>query len=134
MHALTPLTVDLTMLLCTVALVILLVLPYVLGRFGHWTISDIVGNRHDPPPVAPWVDRAQRAHRNMLENLTPFAALVMMAHATGHNNAVTATGAVLFFSARLAHALLYLFGIVWFRTLAWIGGLIGMAIIFSQLI
>jgi uncharacterized MAPEG superfamily protein len=42
-------------------------------------------------------------------------------------------GAAIFFWARLAHAIIYLIGIPWLRTLAWAVSVIGMIIIAVQL-
>jgi uncharacterized MAPEG superfamily protein len=36
-----------------------------------------------------WVNRANRAHLNAVENITPFAVVVRIAHATGVSGAVT---------------------------------------------
>ena len=44
-------------------------------------------------------------------------------------NATTAMGAMIFFWARLAYAVIYLIGIPWLRTLAWFVSVIGMVMI-----
>src|SRR5688572_20413004 len=67
----------------------------------------LAGNRDDMPALTGLAGRATRAHRNMLENLALFAAVVLVAHVTGHLNAITALGAQLFFWARLAYAIIY---------------------------
>lgn len=36
-----------------------------------------------------WVNRANRAHLNAVENITPFAVVARIAHATGVSSAVT---------------------------------------------
>ena len=61
-------------------------------------------------PLPDWVNRANRAHLNAVENLAPFAAVVLIAHAIGHSSALTAICAAVFFYARLAHALFHLSG------------------------
>ena len=80
------------------------------------------------------VGRAKRAHMNMLENLVPFAALVLAAHGLGKLGALTMLGAQLFFWSRLAHAIVYIAGIAYVRTLAFFVGYIGMALIFISII
>ena len=65
----------------------------------------------------------------MIENLVLFAALVLIAAVAGKANATTAMGAMIFFWARLAYAVIYLIGIPWLRTLAWFVSVIGMAMI-----
>jgi uncharacterized MAPEG superfamily protein len=42
-------------------------------------------------------------------------------------------GATIFFWARLAHAVIYLAGVPWVRTLAWTVSAIGLVMIASQL-
>jgi uncharacterized MAPEG superfamily protein len=71
---------------------------------------------------------------NMLQNLVLFAALVLTAHVAGRANAMTALGAQLFFWARLAYAAIYLAGIPWLRTGAWTVSVIGLILIFLQLL
>jgi uncharacterized MAPEG superfamily protein len=58
-------------------------------------------NREAMPTIEGWAGRANRAHRNMLENLVLFAILVLVAQVTGSANATTAFGSELFFAARL---------------------------------
>lgn len=65
----------------------------------------------------------------MVENLVPFAALVLVAHVAGKHDAMTIAGAQLFFFARLVHAVVYTAGIPWARTLAYFGGVVGMLVI-----
>jgi uncharacterized MAPEG superfamily protein len=63
-----------------------------------------------------------------------FAALVLIAVASGKANAMTAMGAMVFFWGRLAYAVIYLAGIAWLRTAAWFVSVIGMALIAIELL
>jgi uncharacterized MAPEG superfamily protein len=63
-----------------------------------------------------------------------FAALVLIAVVSGKTNSTTLLGAQLFFWARLAHAGVYLAGIPWLRTLVWTVSVVGLILIFSQLV
>lgn len=67
-----------------------------------------------------WVNRANRAHLNAVENLAPFAAVVLVAQAAGISTALTAACAAVYFWARLAHAVIHIsgFGRFWARTVA----------------
>jgi uncharacterized MAPEG superfamily protein len=94
----------------------------------------LAGNREAVPAFGGWVGRAQRAHRNMLESLVLFAALVLIAVVTDKTNATTLLGAQLFFWARLAYAFVYLAGIPWLRTAVWTVSVIGLILIFVQLL
>lgn len=96
-------------------------------------LPTLAGNRDDMPTLTGFAGRATRAHRNMLEYLALFAALVLVAHVTAHANAMTALGAQLFFWGRLAHAGLYLAGIPWVRTGAWAVSMVGLVLILLQL-
>jgi len=71
-------------------------------------------------PLPDWVNRANRAHLNAVENLAPFAAVVLIAQATGVSSPVTATCAAVYFYARLAHAVIHISGFASFmaRTVA----------------
>jgi uncharacterized MAPEG superfamily protein len=93
-----------------------------------------VGNRQDLPDLGGWAGRAHRAHRNLLENLLPFAILVLAAHALGKSNAMTVLGAKLFFWARVAYAAVYIAGIPWLRTAVYAVSVAGLAILFLQLV
>jgi uncharacterized MAPEG superfamily protein len=63
-----------------------------------------------------------------------FAALVLAAVVAGRTNSATLLGAQLFFWARVAYAVIYLAGIPWLRTAAWFVSVIGLALIFLQLL
>ena len=84
--------------------------------------------------LSDWAGRAARAHRNMLENLVLFAILVLVARAVNVSNAMTLLGAQLFFWSRVAHAIIYIAGIPWLRTAVWGVSVIGLILIFWQLV
>jgi len=70
----------------------------------------------------------------MLESLVLFAALILVAALAGKTNAMTVLGAQLFFWARLVYALVYLVGVPWVRTGVWLVSVIGLILIFLQLL
>lgn len=127
-------SVDLKMLVWSTVLCLVLFLPYVLCRIQVWGLVQAVGYPKDPPVLPAWAQRAQRAHLNLLENLAPFAILVLVAHVSGAANATTAFGATLFFWARLVQAVVHIFGIPWLRTLAFFASIFGMVMILLQLL
>jgi len=94
----------------------------------------LAGNREGMPEIKGWAGRAARAHRNMLENLVLFAALVLVAALAGKTNGTTLLGAQIFLYARIAYALVYIAGIPWLRTGVWAVSVVGLAMIFVQLI
>jgi uncharacterized MAPEG superfamily protein len=77
-------------------------------------------------PLPAWVNRANRAHMNAVENIAPFAAVVLIAQATGVSSAVTETCAAVYFYARVAHAVVHISGFGQFKartvlfTVAWL--------------
>jgi uncharacterized MAPEG superfamily protein len=115
-------------------LTVVLVVIAVLGATQQVGLVTLAGNREGMPELTGWAGRAQRAHRNMLENLVLFAILVFAAKLAGANNSITALGAAIFFWARLAHAVLYIAGIPWLRTLSWVASIVGLFLIFWQLV
>jgi uncharacterized MAPEG superfamily protein len=93
----------------------------------------LAGNRDNLPPLTGMALRAQRAHLNLLESLAIFAIFVLVAQLTGRANATTALGCTLFFWARVVHAIVYLAGIPWVRTAAWLVSFAGILLVGSQL-
>lgn len=128
------LSTDLSLLVWSVILCIGQMLVAVLAAQGQVGLPVLAGNRDDMPALTGFAGRAQRAHRNMLENLVLFTALVLAAQVSGHANAMTALGAHLFFWARLAHAVIYLVGVPWIRTGAWAASMVGLVLILLQLV
>ena len=94
----------------------------------------LAGNREGMPEIKGWGGRAARAHRNMLENLVLFAILVLVAVVADKTNAMTLLGAQIFLYARIAYAAVYIAGLPWVRTAFWGVSVVGLAIIFVQLI
>lgn len=127
-------TADLTYLVWAVALTIGQVLLASAGGMTQFAPQVLVGNREEKVEGRGWVGRVQRAHRNMLESLVLFAALVLVAHVSGQANSTTALGAAIFFYARLAYVVIYWAGIPWLRTGVWTVGLAGLVMILAQLL
>ncbi|MEA2808508.1 MAG: hypothetical protein QOJ17_2649 [Rhodospirillaceae bacterium] len=120
---------DLYYLLMSAVLCFVQMLIAATGANTQVGLPALAGNREGLPEIVGWAGRARRAHLNMLENLVLFSALVLIAAVAGKANATTAMGAMIFFWARLAYALIYLIGIPWLRTLAWFVSVIGMVMI-----
>jgi len=125
---------ELMWLVWAVALAVVQMLIAVTGAFLQVGLPPLVGNRENFPALTGWAGRADRAHRNMLQNLVLFAALVLVAALAGKTNSATLLGAQLFFWARLVYAFVYLAGIPWLRTAVWGVSIAGLVIIFFQLV
>jgi uncharacterized MAPEG superfamily protein len=125
---------DLKYLALTAILTTSLWIPYVIAQVrtnGPLTPS----NYSDPTPRAlpPWGKRADRAYMNAVETFAPFAALVIVAHLAGKAEA-TAFWVVSFFWLRLAHAVVYLLGMPYVRTLIFTLGYVAIVGIFWEVI
>ena len=108
-------------------LTVLLWTPYILARVAVWGIPTFLNNypanypAEEPAPPL-WAQRAKRAHLNMVETLPAFIAVVLAAAAIAPNSAYAAVGqwAAVFFFARIAHAVVYILGIPYLRTPAYL--------------
>jgi uncharacterized MAPEG superfamily protein len=127
-------TPEIYYLVWSAALTLVLALVAVTGAQLQVGLPTLAGNREGLPEMTGWAGRAARAHRNMLENLVLFAILAFAAKAVGISNGTTILGAQLFFWGRVAHAVLYVAGIPWARTAAWGVSIVGLILIFWQLV
>ena len=127
-------TLELELLIWATVLALIQMLIALLGAIAQVGLAALVGNRENLTAIDGWAGRAQRAHRNMLESLTIFAALVLVAQVAGKSNAVTALGAQLFFWSRLAYAPVYVIGIPWLRTALWGISFVGLLQILTQIL
>jgi uncharacterized MAPEG superfamily protein len=125
---------EMMLLLWAVVLAFAQALVAVQGAVMRVGLPMLAGNRENMPAITGWAGRAARAHRNMLENLTLFIALVVVAVVAGKTNGMTLLGAQIFVWARLAYAIVYVAGIPWLRTGVWFVSVIGMVLIFLQLV
>jgi len=112
----------------------LLWVPYILDRIATRGLLDAVGYPENPKPQARWAQRLMKAHVNAVENLVVLAALVLAAVAAGVSSPVIASAAIVYFWARVVHALAYAFGVPWVRTLAFTVGFFAQAAIAWQLV
>ena len=96
---------ELFYLLLTAILTGLLWIPVVIGYVTSRGVADRreLQGRADVAAAA-WVNRANRAHENAVENFAPFAAVVLVAPGRRHLDAATVACAAVYFYARLAHA------------------------------
>ncbi len=98
-------TTELFYLALTALLAGCLWIPFIVGVNLHAdeTTTDFT-RVPDRLKMPPWVQRADRAHMNLIEQFVPMAVLVLVAHAAGVSNPVTAWTMVAFFWFRIAHA------------------------------
>jgi len=126
-------TTDLRMLALVAGFTLLLWIPYILARLMTYGMVPTLAYRADKEPLPAWAERAKRAHYNAIENLAPFAALVLTAQLAGASNTTTATACIVYFWARVAHYLVALTTIPYLRTLTFTISWIAMITIFLQI-
>lgn len=124
---------ELSMLAASAVLTVVLAFPPVLALILSKGLPFAMGNRDEAYVLPAWGERAARAHRNMLENLPVFGALVVVVYLAGTTNEATALGALLFFWGRVAHAVVYVAGIPYLRTAAFGVSLLGLVRIAGEL-
>lgn len=112
----------------------LLWVPYILDRAAVRGLMDAVGYPENPKPQSPWAQRLMKAHGNAVENLVVFAPLVLLANVTGVASAVVGTAAIVYFWARVVHAVSYTFAIPWVRTLSFTVGFFAQAAVAWQIL
>lgn len=127
-------TPDIQYLVWSGALALVQLGLYVIGANLVTPLPTLVGNREGFVPPEGWAGRARRAHLNMMESLVPFAIFVLAAAITHRADGMTAMGAMLFFWARLAYAVIYILGVPWLRTVAWLAALAGSIMVLIRLL
>jgi uncharacterized MAPEG superfamily protein len=128
-------TTDLRYLAYTAILTAALWIPYVVAQVmtnGFLAAPNYIDPT--PRPVPLWGRRADRTYLNAVEVFAPFAALVIVAQIAGKANAMTAFWTISFFWLRLAHAVVYLLGVPYVRTVIFTLGFVCVVGIFWELI
>ena len=108
---------ELGMLAWVSGLTILMWVPYILSHISNNGLMPSLTYQADETSLTGWALRAKRAHYNAIENLVPFAALVIVANLAEVTNEATVSAAMAYFWLRLADYLTYLAGIPFARTL-----------------
>jgi len=110
---------ELFWLTLTIAMTGLFWVPYILDRASVRGLSGAMGNPSpSDKPQSAWAQRMMAAHTNAVENLVLFAPLVLILQDLKISNDTTVLACAVYFWARLAHYLIYTFGIPVARTLA----------------
>ena len=123
-------TRELFWLTLTVIMTGLMWLPYVLNRCQVRGLGGAMANpsRADKPQ-SEWANRMMFAHDNAVENLIIFAPLVLILNAADYSSKWTVMACAVYFWARLAHLLVYTFGIPVLRTLTFAVGFIAQVVL-----
>jgi len=121
---------ELLWLTLTCILTGLLWVPYILDRIkvrGFWGTMDNPSPKDKPQ--SPWAQRLYFAHTNAVDNLVVFAPLVLILDTLGRSTMTTVIACMVYFWARLAHAIVYALGLPVFRTLAFTVGFLAQAVL-----
>ena len=127
-------SVELTMLVASVVLLILLVLVQANAGVMAQGLWPMAGPRDNLGSPSVWQARTKRCVDNHREGLLMFAPLILIAASANVSNDLTLWGAQLFFYSRVAHAVVYLAGWPYIRPLFWGIGLIGTLMVFAALV
>jgi uncharacterized MAPEG superfamily protein len=120
---------DTSVLAWSAILTFLMLATASLLRSQGWTTAGMriaFGNRDDLLPATPVAGRAERAARNMVENLVLLIALIAAARFAGRAGPHVDLGATLFFWARVAYWPCYLAGVIYLRTALWLISILGL--------
>jgi len=88
----------------------------------------------DNAPQGVMAGRAQRALDNFKESYPAFIALALALAVSGRTGGLGATGAMLWFAARIVYHPLYLFGVPYVRSLAWLASMLGLLLMLIRLL
>jgi uncharacterized MAPEG superfamily protein len=98
-------SLELTVVVILTVLAASLWIPYIVGvNMNPQTGVDPFARPAALTGFPDWVHRAHRAHLNLLEQLLPFAVLVLIIDRLGATSVLTAGTAVVFLFLRIAHA------------------------------
>lgn len=102
---------ELGILACLMILAASMWIPYVVGIATDPSKEDAFDRPADIRNLRHWVQRAYRAHLNLLEQAFPFAVLVLLVDRADGFSALTYWTAIAFFWLRVIHAIGMISGI-----------------------
>ena len=98
------------------------------------SLAEALGNRDHQRPLTIVGGRAARALANLHETLPVFIALALMNMIAAPGAAVAVTGAWVFLIARAVYVAIYMAGVPVVRTICWMAGLVGLAMMVAPLL
>jgi uncharacterized MAPEG superfamily protein len=122
-------SLDLTLLIWSTGLFGLYVgVQALLYRAQHGVLYSATSRDEEPAPNV-MTARANKALRNLLETYPVFAVL-MLANLLQQSDPLCRWGALIYLVARVAYLPLYVFGVVYVRSLVWTVSAIGLMVMF----
>lgn len=125
---------ELEMLVWVTTMTLFMWCPYLVPAIIKDGFMAILKRKGDEETPHSWTIRAKRAHTNAIENLLPFAALVIVAHVANVSNDATQSAAIAYFWFRAVHYIVYALGIPVLRTLSFTGGWLAQLCIVYQIL
>ena len=125
---------ELVWLAIACGLILILWVPYILAGIGVYGLLNAMKKPNEQEGLPVWARRCYRAHMNLVQNLAPFAALVLVLNVSGKADSATITACAVFVVARFAHVLIYIAGIPYLRTLSFATGWAACMFLFWQAI
>lgn len=104
------------------------------GPGGPNPLEENLGPRDEMRPLTVTGRRAARALANMQEAIPVFIALALMNMIVAPQAALAVTGAWVFLVARIIYVPLYVGGVSYVRTLAWVGSWVGLILMIIPLV
>ena len=125
---------ELFYLLLTVGLCGIMWIPIVIERVLRIGLAETIGSKPDEINVPSWAMRLRRSHRNLVDNIVLFGALILILNMVEKHSYTTELASLIFFYARFVQAITHIFGIKWVRTISFVIGWLATAVIFLALI
>lgn len=96
---------ELGILACLAIFAAFMWVPYIVGIANDPSGEDAFDTPADQRVLRPWVQRAYRAHLNLIEQLVPYAILVFLVDKVDGFTVLTYATAIVFFWTRILHAI-----------------------------
>ncbi|MDO8360171.1 MAG: MAPEG family protein [Devosia sp.] len=123
-------TTELTLLFWSLAVYTLYLGAQSLIYRAHYGVLFAATARDAPPPEGALLGRAERALKNFLETWPAFIILTLVAHLADPGDPLVFWGAVVWYVGRIVYLPLYLFGVVYVRSLVWCVAATGLFLMF----
>jgi uncharacterized MAPEG superfamily protein len=124
------------LLLIFLVLILLFVLTSIPGRLLVKQVGAKaqIGPRDDLPEPTPELARSRRALENLQETLPIFLAFAILSIVFKEQGWVSLSGGIVYFLARVSHAICYMRGLSPWRSVSYLVGLVGIGLVAGPLV
>jgi len=114
----------------TVVFTGLLWVPYIVKMVREdGLVPSLTSGNGTRTPDAQWAVRLKKAHANSVENLVIFASLVLMVVLSNYGSDLSIFVTMVYFFARVAHAIVFTLGLPYLRTVTFSVGFLCQAVL-----